>query len=94
MVRVPEMRPQLVYSAAYVVEHAYIVILVNMAASCTSNPTSEASEKTGKNRGKLWSDDATKTLIKVWGEEAIQVTLDNCKSSKQSSEVYKSLLVS
>ena len=42
-----------------------------------------------KSRGKLWNDEATNMLIQLWGEETIQLALDNCKTSKQSGEVYK-----
>ena len=50
--------------------------------------------KTRKNRGVVWQDDATNFLIDVWGEEVIQLQLENCKTSKQTSKVYEALLVS
>lgn len=45
-------------------------------------------------RGKTWSESVTRTLIQIWGDETIQIALSSCKSSKESSQVYKSLLVS
>lgn len=47
-----------------------------------------------KSRGKIWTDEETKVLIDLWGEEAIQVALDNAKTTRASSQVYKTLLVS
>lgn len=47
-----------------------------------------------KNRGKQWSEAATMSLIDMWGQETVQVAFDSSKSSKQSSAIYKSLLVS
>ena len=49
--------------------------------------------KIRKNRG-VWQDDATNFLIDVWGEEVIQLQLENCKTSKQTSKVYEAILVS
>ena len=46
------------------------------------------------NRGKVWSDAATRTLIALWSEEAIQISLDTCKTSRQTSKVYQIILVS
>ena len=45
------------------------------------------------NRGKVWSDEATRTLITLWSEEAIQISLDTCTTSRQSSKVYQVILV-
>ena len=45
-------------------------------------------------RGKKWSDNATKTLIELWGEENIQIALSNAKTTKHSSAVYNSIWVS
>ena len=47
-----------------------------------------------KSRGKVWTDKETKALIDLWGEEAIQIAVDNAKTSRASSQVYKTLLVS
>jgi translation initiation factor IF-1 len=47
-----------------------------------------------RSRGKIWIDEETKVLIDLWGEEDIQVALDNAKTSRASSQVYKTLLVS
>jgi hypothetical protein len=47
-----------------------------------------------RSRGKIWTDEETKVLIDLWGEEDIQVALDNAKTSRASSQVYKTLLVS
>ena len=41
----------------------------------------------------MWRDEATTTLIDLWSEETIQFSLENCKTSKESSEVYRSLQV-
>ena len=45
-------------------------------------------------RGKRWSEIATETLIELWGEESIQIALDNAKTTKHSSAVYNSIWVS
>lgn len=45
-------------------------------------------------RGKKWSEYATQCLIQIWGDETMQIALDSCKCSKESSQVYKSFLVS
>ena len=45
-------------------------------------------------RGKKWSDNATKTLIELWGEENIQISLSSAKTTKHSSAVYNSIWVS
>ncbi len=47
-----------------------------------------------KRRGKVWTDKETKALIDLWGEEAIQIALDNAKTSRALRQVYKTLLVS
>jgi hypothetical protein len=47
-----------------------------------------------RNRGKVWSNEATKTLLNLWCDEAIQVAFDQCKGSKETSKVYQRLLVS
>jgi hypothetical protein len=47
-----------------------------------------------KTRGTLWPDNVTKCLIQLWSEEIIQVSLDSCKTSRQTSNVYQILLVS
>ena len=44
-------------------------------------------------RGRMWSEMATVSLIELWSEETIQYSLSNCKTSRESSEVYKSLQV-
>jgi hypothetical protein len=74
--------------------------------ACSSGTSSIVSEEktlnkppqkvnvTSKTRGKTWSDEATKKLIELWGEETIQIALDNAKTSKQSSQIYKTLLAS
>lgn len=49
--------------------------------------------RTRTNRGVSWSNEATGALIGFWGEH-IQLSLHNCKTSKETSEVYKTLLVS
>lgn len=50
--------------------------------------------KIRKNRGVVWQDDATNFLIDVWGEEVIQLQLENSKTSKQTSKIYEAILVS
>ena len=45
-----------------------------------------------KSRGKVWNDEETRALITLWCDETIQVALDNSKSSKDTSKVYKTLL--
>ena len=47
-----------------------------------------------KTRGKQWSDEATRCLIELWAEETIQISLDSCKTSGATSNIYKILLVS
>ena len=42
----------------------------------------------------MWSGEATRTLIELWSEETIQFSLENCKTSKETGQVYKTLLVS
>ena len=37
---------------------------------------------------------ATETLIELWGEESIQIALDNAKTTKHSCAVYNSIWVS
>jgi len=64
------------------------------ATSSIANEVEEQVNVKSKTRGKTWSDEATKKLIEIWGEETIQLALDNSKTSKQSSQIYKSLLVS
>ena len=59
-------------------------------AATTSNITAVKA----KTRGKLWPDDATRCLIQLWSEETIQISLDACKTSRQTSSVYQILLVS
>ena len=59
-----------------------------------SKSSSNKPEKTKSNRGVLWTDDATNTLISIWGEENIRLSLENSKSSKETREVYRSVMVS
>ena len=47
--------------------------------------------KTRKNRGVVWQDDATNLLIDVWGEEVIQLQLENCKTSKHEAILVSQL---
>jgi hypothetical protein len=47
-----------------------------------------------RNRGKVWSNEATKTRLNLWCDEAIQVAFDQSKGSKETSKVYQRLLVS
>ena len=47
-----------------------------------------------RSRGKTWTEEETKVLIDLWGEESIHIALDNAKTSRASSQVYKTLLVS
>ena len=47
-----------------------------------------------KNRGKLWSNDATDILIDLWSEETIQCALESSKTSEETREVYSALQVS
>ena len=47
-----------------------------------------------KSRVKLWPDEATRTLINLWSEETIQLSLENCKTSKETRQVYNTILVS
>lgn len=76
--------------------------LANMAASGErakniekqSEKTSINNTKIRKNRGVVWQDNATNFLIDVWGEEVIQLQLENCKTSKQTSKIYETILVS
>ena len=35
-----------------------------------------------RSRGKTWTDEETKVLIDLWGEESIQIALDNAKTSR------------
>lgn len=42
----------------------------------------------------MWPDEATRTLINLWSEEAIQVSLDSAKASKDIAKIYQVLLVS
>ncbi len=51
-------------------------------------------KKTRKNRGVVWQEDATNFLIDVWGEEFLQLQLENCKTLKQTSKFYEAILVS
>lgn len=66
------------------------------AVSTSSRNSSEEKKKSReeKARGKHWSEEATATLIDLWGKETVQLPFENSKSSKQSSQVFKSLLVS
>ena len=59
-----------------------------------SEKTNLDETKTRKNRDVVWQDDATNFLIDVWGEEVIQLQLENCKTSKQTSKIYEAILVS
>ena len=59
-----------------------------------SEKTNLDKTKTRKNRGVVWQDDATNFLIDVWGEEVIQLQLENCKTPKQTSKIYEAILVS
>ena len=61
-------------------------------ASCFSHCKMACKE--GKNRGKLWSEEATRTRINLWSEETIQLSLENCKTSKETRQVYNTILVS
>ena len=54
----------------------------------------EPSSPSLKSRGKMWSNEATIALIELWSEETIQFSLENCKTSRETGEVYKTLLVS
>lgn len=80
--------------------HMRILIDVDCACSKPSPPrvlskmAEQVEGKTKSNRGVLWSEDATKALISMWGEEDIQLSLENSKSSKETREVYRSVMVS
>ena len=41
-----------------------------------------------------WSEEATLQLIEIWGDETMQFSLDAAKTSKESAQVYKTVLVS
>ena len=45
-------------------------------------------------RAVTWSEEATIQLIEIWGDETIQFSLDAAKTSKESAQVYKTVLVS
>ena len=47
-----------------------------------------------RSRGKIWPDEATRTLIHLWSEETIQISLDTSKTSRDTAKVYQKLLVS
>jgi len=51
-----------------------------------------ASLSDGKNT--TWSNEATQALIDFWGEEQIQLSLDNSRILKETCEIHKALLVS
>ena len=42
-----------------------------------------------KHRGIVWPDEATEVLIELWGEETIQIALENAKCAKETREVYR-----
>ena len=56
-----------------------------------SNSKSKSSPK--KNRGIVWPDEATSTLIELWGEETIQLSLENSECSKETREIYRRVKV-
>jgi hypothetical protein len=45
-------------------------------------------------RAVTWSEEATLQLIEIWGDETMQFSLDAAKTSKESAQVYKTVLVS
>jgi hypothetical protein len=61
----------------------------NMA--CKKSLKSMSSLK--NNRGILWPHEATSTLIELWGEETIQLSLENAKCSKETREIYRRVKV-
>ena len=63
-------------------------------SSCNGARQNKMASNRVKNRGKMWSEEATRTLIELWSEETIQFSLENCKTSKETGQVYKTLLVS
>ena len=68
-----------------------------MEAEAVSTSTRNSSEEKKKSweekaRGKHWNEEATATLIDLWGKETVQLPFENSKSSKQSSQFFKSLL--
>jgi hypothetical protein len=46
-----------------------------------------------KNRGILWPDEATEILTELWGEEMIQIALENSKCAKETREIYRRITV-
>ena len=46
-----------------------------------------------KNRGIVWSDEATDILLELQGEETIQLALENAKYAKETREVYRRIMV-
>ena len=46
-----------------------------------------------KNRGIVWADEATEALIELWGEETIQLSLENAKCAKETREIYRRVKV-
>ena len=38
------------------------------------------------------TEEATRTFIHLWSEESIQISLNKCKTSKQTSKVYQILM--
>ena len=57
--------------------HVQMFTFINTASMAAVNNT----------RGKIWTDKETKALIDLWGEEAIQIALDNAKTSRASGQV-------
>ena len=51
------------------------------------------SPKKRKNRGIVWEDEVVNILIDLWGEESIQIALENSKSAKETREVYRRIKV-
>lgn len=42
----------------------------------------------------VWSNEATSVQIDLWPEEAIQLALSSCETSKESRDLYSTLQVS
>lgn len=45
-------------------------------------------------RAVTWSEEATLQLTEIWGDETMQFSFDAAKTSKESAQVYKTVLVS
>lgn len=63
-------------------------------ASKTSKSLTKERSSPKKNRGIVWADEATEALIELWGEETIQLSLENvCQSAKETREIYRRVKV-